>query len=84
MSEEGEKFPEGCFDLLVSQSIDEGVESRAQYGVQHTSQLALLRTVAGDRAYVGVEDGSVIHAHHNEVGRAGGKGFLLPLSSPHL
>jgi hypothetical protein len=26
-SEEGGKLSQGCFDLLVSQSIDEGIES---------------------------------------------------------
>lgn len=71
ISEERKKFPESCFDFLVSQSIDQRVERRAQHGIQHTSQFALLCIIAGDRAYVGIEDSGVIHAHHNEVGRAG-------------
>jgi len=73
-------FPDGSFDLAVSQAVDDGVEHGGHNGVQQGNDLAHLVGATGVRHQIGNGPGSKKQGHHGEVRGAGGKGPLCPCS----
>lgn len=59
---------EGCFDILISQSVDYRVKSWSNQCVQGSNYLVSFKGIAGSWAYVSIDDWGVIEGHDNKVG----------------
>ena len=74
LSGKQQEFPKGCFEFLVPQGVDKGVERRGHSGVQNGHSLVQRASRAQARPDVGVEHRGVVQGDHQQVGGAGGEG----------
>ena len=72
--------PQGILHLLVSQTVDEGVEHRDDQGVEDRNHLALLHGLHS--SWLGIHDkkGPIKEGHGCHVGATGGEELVFPSS----
>ena len=69
-------FPEGLFDIFVSQAIDERVEQWIDHSVEQGSHFVSLQGVGGARPWVHEKQGSIEEHDRDQVWGTGGESFV--------
>lgn len=71
-----EGSPQGVPDFMVSQAVDQGISKRSDDSIKERKEFVQGPQCASIWEDIHKDDGSIVEGDHNEVGGAGGEGFL--------
>ena len=71
-------FPDGIFDLLVPQAVDDRVEHGSEDCIYDRDQFIIIKWSNGPRSNIYEDRSCVEDDHHCKVRGTGGEGLLLP------
>ena len=74
---------ESIFDLLVPQTIDQGVEHGDDHGIEHRQNFVCVHGMTGAGLGVHKDGGPIEDGDCGEVRSAGGQSLLISLSRVH-